>query len=936
MAQKKTSEVPTPITGGVHAGQVVMGDQHIHTADTSRMEETLERIVALLRETQTTLQVTYHERNRPVIRLTSGNGAVFDVPPEFATALGGLQRASEPRQREEIYLTRFTLDRLYARWERHYLPLEGRLLLEPALRLKDSGDQGISPAGLPIADLRQALTELEKPRLVILGEPGAGKTTTLERMALDMARGRLRDPVGGKIPVRVDLFKYTDQRNPSDFLACEWQYTGLAETYGEAIARGEVCFLLDGVNQMPVDGRAQRIEKWAHWANSSADLPQGNFAVFTCRSADYTASLRLPEVYVQTLDREHRRRYFELRFGPEEAPRWWAEFERRLSSSGQNFEHLARNPFMLSLLADNAAEGQGLSDNRARLMDGLAQRLLDHELQEGRQPPALTDDKLATLNAAMSALSRLAFHMQRRGEGTSLTDAEAREIPLTDRGAMRLSFEEIIHLALCAHVLEPTRVRRGKVEQKGYVFYHHLLQEYFAARRLLELFRRGRRVGRHARVPWRRIELLGLPLRLGQAMPPPPVTGWEETLVMAASLAGKDVPAFVTAVSRCNLPLAGRCLAGAGAERPELAPQTADMRQRLLARQRNAWAHPRARLDAGLALGELGHPELHPQPFEFEGKTIWAVLPPMQPVPAGEFIFGSDPDDKQAYDDEITSERRQSLPDFAAGRYPVTNAEFRWFIEAGGYRDERWWSEAGRTWKQGGPDAHRGAIDSLLDLREFYKKQDLDTYARGRWLPGTRRYWKRMVSLKRDDLMAQVRKQFERPFDTPAFWDDLELSSPLRPVVGVNWFEAEAYCAWLAAVTGRRFCLPTEMEWEKAARGTDGGIYPWGKRFEPARCNSLESHFYATTPAGLYRGGCSPYGLFDCSGNVWEWTRSYYQAYPGSQAENKYFGEKFRVLRGGSWFNDRGIVRCAYRNWYVPDDFFNLVGFRLFSPGSYS
>ncbi len=935
MARKKKSDSQESITGGVHAGQdVVFGGKHIHTADTSHMEESLKQIIALLRETQTTLQVTYPERNRPVIRMTAENGAVFEVPPEFATALGGLQRSSDPRQREEIYLARFTLDRLYARWERYYLPLEGRLHLEPSLRLKDDGDQGLIPAGILIGDLRQALTELEKPRLVILGEPGAGKTTTLERLALDLSRERLRDPANGRIPIRIDLFKYTDQRNPSDFLAGEWQVTGLAESYGEAIARGQVCFLLDGVNQMPSDDRARRVEKWAHWANSPADLPQGNFAVFTCRSADYTAGLRLPEVHVQSLDRERMRQYFELRFGPEEALRWWAEFERRLSSGGQNFERLARNPFMLSLLADNAAEGRGLTDNRARLMDGLAMDLFDHELQEGRQPPSLTDDKLGALNAAMEALSRLAFHMQRRGEGTSLTEAEARRVPLAERGVLRLSFDEILNLALCAHVLEPTRVRRGKLEQDGYVFYHHLLQEYFAARRMLDLFRRGKGLARYVRVPWRRIEFLELPLRHGQALPPPPVTGWEETVIMAASLAGKDAPAFIAAVRRHNLPLAGRCLAAAGPGRPELDEQAGTARQRLLSRQRDEFAHPRARLDAGLALGELRHPELIPADFDLDGRAVTAVLPPLEPVPPGEFLFGSDPADKQAYADEYTTERRQPMPGFFIGRYPVTNAEFACFLAAGGYRDERWWSQAGRLWKQGGPDAHAGAIQAWLDYRELLKEKDLDRFLQGVWLPGTRKFWKRIVSLEGEELMEQARKQFERPFDKPAFWDDPQVSSPVRPVVGVNWYEAEAYCNWLSAVTGRTFQLATEMEWEQAARGADGRSYPWGDRFDSTRCNSLESHFYETTPVGLYPRGCSPYGLFDCSGNVFEWTGSFYQAYPGSKTESKDFGEKLYVVRGGAWDSDRRNCRCAYRDRDVPDNFYDDVGFRLVSPGS--
>lgn len=936
--RRKPRDSPKTIQGGVHAGQdIVFGDQHTHHhhADLSHIEATLDSILDLLRKADTSLRVLYRERGKPFISLTGTDGKTIEVPPEFAGALGEIQRSSIPKRREEIYLARFTLDQLYARWGRAYLPLEGMLRMEASLRLTDASDQGISPAGIRIQDIRQALTELEKPRLIILGEPGAGKTTTLERLALDVSRQRLRDPVNGKIPIRIDLFKFNDQRNPSDFLAGEWLNTGLAETYGEAISRGQVCFLLDGINQMPSEDRTRRIEKWAHWANSPADLPQGNQAIFTCRTADYTSSLRLPEVHVQALDRERMRYYFELRFGPEEAPRMWGEFDRRLSSGDHLFERLARNPFMLSLLADNAAEGKGLSDNRAQLMDGLAMRLLDHELQEGRQPQALTDDKLATLNAAMYLLSRMAFSMQSRGEGTSITEDEACQIPLSE-GPTRshsLTLDDLLNLSLSAHILEPTQVQSGESRQPGYIFYHHLLQEYFAARRLLDLFRAGQSLGRYIRVAWRWWQLWSLPLQHGQSLDPPPVTGWEQTCIMTSNLAGRDLSRLVNHLAKQNLPLAGRCLAAADPQRLDTCDAKDLLRRRLMDRQHNPFAHLRARLDAGLSLGELGHPELLPKEYEIEGGLVTAVLPPMQPVPQGEFLFGSDPSDKLAYAVEITSQRQQHTEAFSIGRYPVTNAEFRWFIVAGGYQDNRWWSPAGLSWKRGGPQAHAGVIEDLMKSRDYYKTVDLDTFARGIWLPGTRSFWKRLVALEGEALIERLRKQFERPFDKPAFWEDLELSSPARPVVGVNWFEAQAYCRWLSAVTGHTLRLPTEIEWEKAARSIDGRVYPWGNRFNAKNANTQESHLYTTTPVGLYPAGCAPYGLYDCSGNVLEWTQSYYSAYPGSEAENERFGESHYVLRGGSWNGTRRDARCASRGRNVPDNFGNLVGFRVLSPG---
>jgi formylglycine-generating enzyme required for sulfatase activity len=197
---------------------------------------------------------------------------------------------------------------------------------------------------------------------------------------------------------------------------------------------------------------------------------------------------------------------------------------------------------------------------------------------------------------------------------------------------------------------------------------------------------------------------------------------------------------------------------------------------------------------------------------------------------------------------------------FRMSKYPVTNAQYQAFIDApDGYQDERWWNYAPH--------------------------------------------------------ILQWHKNNPKPIAS-AFPGDS------HPRNNITWYEAMAFCKWISTKTGLPITLPNEEQWVRAAQGDSPRLFPWGKRFDPSRCNTRESGLRSTTPVNCYEGGISPYGIYDMTGNVWEWCLTW-------RKDNSIGGEVGRMVRGGSFVSPQD--RSDISSYFIlkPIYRYTSIGFRL-------
>ncbi len=771
-------------------------------------------------------------------------------------------------------------------WERR---VAGRKFGEDSIPEEALQAMGRGASSAPV-EIEEALRE--KTRVVVLGDPGSGKSTMLKYLALRLAKDN-----EAPLPILLPLNAYArtiSQREinlqaylPEYFAARAEGVASLAPLFKEAIEHGKAIILLDGLDEVQ-SNRAALVQKVEAFANDA--VSRGNRVLVTSRIVGYKdASLSAKEWSLYTL----------LDFTPEAiesfAGKWCLAFEKstlgdtpEAARSGEaerkslleaiqanpGVARLASNPLLLTILALIKRQGVELPKSRIKLYD----RYLETLIEAWNRASAL--DKSAGRESmiyefTLEVLGPLALRIREENPTAGLVSAHQlqdwlAEYYMGDQYGMKPgpAREKAREFLESVHRYSNLLVERGEGQ---YGFIHLTFEEALAAYGLInagqvDFQKTLDAVQVHLTDPaWRETILLSV--------------GVQGLINRAPLIAGKLARAMLT--MKCdeehagqNILMAGACLEDVG-EFGLGKVAASEIQNALLEAMQNRSLPPVVQRDAGFSLAR--------------GGWILGDLDAWVNIPAGAFLYGND---KKS----ITIDKP-----FAMQKYPVTNLQFKKFLLGNGYDKKEFWSEDGWSWRIGTYDTR---------ATEDYVKDQL----------------KRRPVEKRNE---------------PYFLHDEKWNNPLAPVVGVSWFEAEAYANWLSKQLGREVRLPTEYEWERAARGTQGREYAWGDKFEKSRCNSaefwgndneldwnkwLDQKGYETASISIvnqFKDGNTLEGISDLSGNVWEWMNSWYER-----------EQVNRVVRGGSWSGNRRVVRCADRDGYVPDDFVDSIGFRLVSPGS--
>jgi formylglycine-generating enzyme required for sulfatase activity len=812
-------------------------------------------------------------------------------------------------------------------------------------RLEDNVPVGIFMSRPPLAIESIAI----HPRLALLGEPGYGKSTLLRYLALMLAQYHLNPaaplPLGWQqadpppvplfcsLAVAADGLRDVKPGVESDTKVL-WnalhqqiegvtgQGVGLRDYLRGALDAGGIVLLLDGLDEISAspdaDGISLRARMSAAVANLGRQLPRGLPIVVTCRVLPYTQpsdptyprnvwqlprdegwTSRTIQPFARGQVCQFVRSWYiaashhTARYSPTERA---ARAERLIEDLERDrLRVLTRSPLLLTMLAilHYNRPNADLPTTEAALYEECITLLLERwePVRTLNHPKLGLLEELGlaesgkTLDDIRSILHRIAFDAHNRPPDPSDGRGIIRDIEIV--GELQKAFstwkcEDIAgKITTFLRVLRENAALLHELDDERYAFPHLTFQEFLAACQLADTadLERAYRVWSSPDGDrWRVIMLLFAGRLRAERKVDPTGERWVRMLLR------KKMPADKNGYCADKTPrqrqrdalLAYDCYA------------EFDRRAALLNRDSEE-LEDLERLLAQALVTVLG-PDLVAPTADCvaAGFALGTLHDPRRgvcdleidwcDVPAGQYTIGSDSSDLDAFDNEKPLQT-VIVPAFRMSRYVVTNAQWKMFMDADGYANKQWWNYG--------------------------------------WDVSCERQWKE-----------------------PRYWHDWRFSLPNQPVVGISWYEAQAFCAWLSIVLGYKVTLPTEAEWEVSARGSQRLMYAWGNEWHPDLTNTRENPLDRTTVVGCYPHGASWCGALDITGNVWEWTNSdFWKDDRSSHISIRRDDRSSQIsivnntsyisIRGGAWDYGRRNVRCAGRGRNNPQGRFYDLSLRL-------